>query len=101
MTIRIRAYSFLINEREILRVSDNYIHYTFDPLCIYKLYLYIIASMQKITPCLWFDYKAEEAAKFMPPISKIQRLVTLPTMGKSVQDSWRKRRFSFDYGIRN
>ena len=39
--------------------------------------------MQKITPCLWFDDKAEEAGQsFMPPFSKIQRLVTLPTMGK-------------------
>ena len=38
--------------------------------------------MQKITPCLWFDDKAEEGQSFMPPFSKIQRLVTLPTMGK-------------------
>jgi predicted 3-demethylubiquinone-9 3-methyltransferase (glyoxalase superfamily) len=28
---------------------------------------------QKITPFLWFDDKAEEAAAFIPPFLKIQR----------------------------
>lgn len=29
--------------------------------------------MQKITPFLWFDGKAEEARIFIPPFLKIQR----------------------------
>ena len=51
--------------------------------CILINYIqYIIASMQKITPCLWFDDKSEEGQSFMLPFSKIQRLATLPTMEK-------------------
>ena len=38
--------------------------------------------MQKITPCLWFDDKAEEAAKFYASILKTQRLAMLRTMEK-------------------
>jgi predicted 3-demethylubiquinone-9 3-methyltransferase (glyoxalase superfamily) len=38
--------------------------------------------MHKITPCLWFDDKAEEQQSFMPPFLKTQRLATLPVMEK-------------------
>ena len=36
-------------------------------------------SMQKITPCLWFDDQAEEAAGFIPAFSAIQRFWIFPT----------------------
>lgn len=38
--------------------------------------------MQKITPCLWFDDKAEEAANFYVSIFKNSRLETLLIMEK-------------------
>ena len=36
--------------------------------------------MQKITPFLWFDDKAEEAALFIPLFLRIPRLGLLPVM---------------------
>ena len=33
--------------------------------------------IQKITPCLWFDDQAEEAASFIPLSSRIPRIVKL------------------------
>src|SRR5512139_1335187 len=39
-------------------------------------------SMQKITPCLWFDGQAEEAARFyvsLFPGSRIERVLRSPT----------------------
>jgi hypothetical protein len=44
-------------------------------------------SMQKITPCLWFDDQAEEAAGFIPAFSAIQRFWIFPTTER------RERRF--------
>ena len=34
--------------------------------------------MQKITPCLWFDDKAEEAAKFAQPLNTMLKNVIPP-----------------------
>lgn len=41
--------------------------------------------MQKITPFLWYDDKAEEAANFYVRFSRIPGLVTLPVMTKRGQ----------------
>ena len=41
--------------------------------------------MQKITPCLWFDNQAEEAAKFYTSIFKNSKILTCPATGKTVQ----------------
>ena len=43
--------------------------------------------MQKITPCLWFDDKAEEAAKFYALFLRIQKSELLPAMEKQAQRS--------------
>ena len=43
--------------------------------------------VQKITPCLWFDTEAEEAAKFYTPIfknSKIGKISRYPDAGQEV-----------------
>jgi predicted 3-demethylubiquinone-9 3-methyltransferase (glyoxalase superfamily) len=39
--------------------------------------------MQKITPCLWFDYKAEEAAKFYVSIFKGSKLRHITRYGEA------------------
>lgn len=39
--------------------------------------------MQKITPCLWFDDKAEEAAKFYVSIFKHSKLGTIARYGEA------------------
>ena len=44
--------------------------------------IYVIASMQKITPCLWFDDKAEEAAKFYASIFKNSEIGDVTHYGK-------------------
>ena len=38
--------------------------------------------MQKITPCLWFDDKAEEAAKFYASIYKNSKIGDVTRYGK-------------------
>lgn len=38
--------------------------------------------MQKITPCLWFDNQAEEAAKFYTSIFKNSKIVSVTRYGK-------------------
>jgi predicted 3-demethylubiquinone-9 3-methyltransferase (glyoxalase superfamily) len=43
--------------------------------------------MQKITPDLWFDNNAEEAANFTPRFSKTQKSYTFPAMEKQRQKS--------------
>jgi predicted 3-demethylubiquinone-9 3-methyltransferase (glyoxalase superfamily) len=43
--------------------------------------------MQKITPFLWFDDKAEEAATFYTSVLRIQRSQTLLVMEMQVQRS--------------
>ena len=48
---------------------------------IYKHILYIIASVQKIIPCLWFDDKAEEA-KFYASIFKNSKIGDVTYCGK-------------------
>jgi len=39
--------------------------------------------MQKITPCLWFDHQAEEAAKFYVSIFKHSKLGTMTRYGEA------------------
>ena len=39
--------------------------------------------MQKITPCLWFDDKAEEAAKFYVSIFKNSKLGNITRYGEA------------------
>jgi predicted 3-demethylubiquinone-9 3-methyltransferase (glyoxalase superfamily) len=51
--------------------------------CIFINYtLYIIANMKKITPCLWFDDKAEEAAKFYTSIFEDSKIGDVTYYGK-------------------
>jgi predicted 3-demethylubiquinone-9 3-methyltransferase (glyoxalase superfamily) len=39
--------------------------------------------MQKITPCLWFDHQAEEAAKFYVSIFKHSKIGTMTRYGEA------------------
>jgi len=41
-----------------------------------------MASIQKISPCLWFDGHGEEAAKFHVSIFKNSRIGTISRFGK-------------------
>jgi predicted 3-demethylubiquinone-9 3-methyltransferase (glyoxalase superfamily) len=41
-----------------------------------------MASIQKISPCLWFDGQGEEAAKFYVSIFKNSRIGTISRFGK-------------------
>jgi predicted 3-demethylubiquinone-9 3-methyltransferase (glyoxalase superfamily) len=41
---------------------------------------------QKITPCLWFDSEAEEAAKFYTSVFKNSRITQVSRYGKAGQD---------------
>ena len=41
-----------------------------------------MASIQKISPCLWFDGQVEEAAKFYVSIFKNSRIGTISHFGK-------------------
>jgi len=43
-------------------------------------------SSQKITPCLWFDDQAEEAAQFYTTIFKNSRIVTVTRYGEAGQE---------------
>jgi predicted 3-demethylubiquinone-9 3-methyltransferase (glyoxalase superfamily) len=40
-------------------------------------------AIQKITPCLWFDAQAEEAAKFYTAIFKSSRIVSMTWYGEA------------------
>jgi predicted 3-demethylubiquinone-9 3-methyltransferase (glyoxalase superfamily) len=40
-------------------------------------------SVQKITPCLWFDHQAEEAAKFYTSIFKNSRIGSISRYGEA------------------
>jgi predicted 3-demethylubiquinone-9 3-methyltransferase (glyoxalase superfamily) len=40
-------------------------------------------DIQKITPCLWFDEQAEEAAKFYTSIFKNSRIVSMTRYGEA------------------
>src|SRR5262249_41190620 len=40
-------------------------------------------SLQKITPCLWFDHQAEEAALFYTGIFKNSKIKTITRFGKA------------------
>ena len=42
--------------------------------------------IQRITPCLWFDDQAEEAAKFYTGIFKNSKIVTVSRYGKAGQE---------------
>jgi predicted 3-demethylubiquinone-9 3-methyltransferase (glyoxalase superfamily) len=41
--------------------------------------------MQKITPCLWFDDRAEEAANFYAAIFKNSKIKSIAAMAKQAQ----------------
>ena len=43
-------------------------------------------SMQKITPCLWFDDQAEEAAKFYTAIFHNSKIVNMTRYGEAGQE---------------
>jgi len=43
-------------------------------------------SLQKISPCLWFDSQAEEAAAFYTAIFKNSRIVSISRYGKAGQE---------------
>jgi len=43
-------------------------------------------SIQKITPCLWFDHEAEEAAKFYSAIFKNSKIVSMSRYGEAGQE---------------
>jgi predicted 3-demethylubiquinone-9 3-methyltransferase (glyoxalase superfamily) len=59
-------------EKTILLVPYILITYTF----------YTIIRMQKIIPCLWFDDKAEEAAKFYASVFRNSRIGDVTHYGK-------------------
>jgi len=42
--------------------------------------------MQKITPCLWFDSQAEEAAKFYTSIFKNSKVLSISRYGEAGRD---------------
>jgi predicted 3-demethylubiquinone-9 3-methyltransferase (glyoxalase superfamily) len=42
--------------------------------------------IQRISPCLWFDHQAEEAAKFYTGIFPNSRIVTVARYGKAGQE---------------
>jgi predicted 3-demethylubiquinone-9 3-methyltransferase (glyoxalase superfamily) len=42
-----------------------------------------MTTVQKISPCLWFDSEAEEAARFYTGIFKNSRIVTITRYGKA------------------
>jgi predicted 3-demethylubiquinone-9 3-methyltransferase (glyoxalase superfamily) len=46
--------------------------------------------LQTITPCLWFDTQAEEAAKFYTAIFKNSRIVTVSRYGEAGREIHRK-----------
>jgi predicted 3-demethylubiquinone-9 3-methyltransferase (glyoxalase superfamily) len=43
-------------------------------------------SIQKITPCLWFDRQAEEAAKFYTGIFRNSKILNISYYGEAGQD---------------
>ncbi len=43
-------------------------------------------DIQKITPCLWFDAQAEEAAKFYTSIFKNSKIVSMTRYGEAGHD---------------
>jgi predicted 3-demethylubiquinone-9 3-methyltransferase (glyoxalase superfamily) len=43
-------------------------------------------SIQRITPCLWFDDQAEQAAEFYTAIFKNSRIVSVTRYGKAGQE---------------
>jgi predicted 3-demethylubiquinone-9 3-methyltransferase (glyoxalase superfamily) len=43
-------------------------------------------NLQAITPCLWFDHQAEEAARFYTSIFKNSRIVGLTRYGEAGQE---------------
>jgi predicted 3-demethylubiquinone-9 3-methyltransferase (glyoxalase superfamily) len=45
-----------------------------------------MATVQKISPCLWFDGEAEEAAKFYVGIFKNSKIVTISRYGNAGQE---------------
>jgi predicted 3-demethylubiquinone-9 3-methyltransferase (glyoxalase superfamily) len=46
----------------------------------------IMQVIQKITPCLWFDDQAEEAAKFYAAVFKRSRIVNMARYGEAGHD---------------
>src|SRR5687767_8236530 len=42
----------------------------------------IMATMQKITSCLWFDYQAEQAARYYTGIFKDSEILRITRYGK-------------------
>jgi predicted 3-demethylubiquinone-9 3-methyltransferase (glyoxalase superfamily) len=42
-----------------------------------------MSSLQKITPCLWFDNQAEEAAEFYTSIFRNSRIVSISRYGEA------------------
>ena len=46
-----------------------------------------MASLQKLTPCLWFDHEAEEAAQFYVSIFRNARIGTISRYGKEGFDT--------------
>ena len=45
-----------------------------------------MASLHKITPCLWFDSEAEEAARFYTGVFPNSRIVAVSRYGKAGQE---------------
>jgi predicted 3-demethylubiquinone-9 3-methyltransferase (glyoxalase superfamily) len=43
-------------------------------------------KIQKITPCLWFDKEAEEAAKFYTTVFENSRIGAITRYGKAGQE---------------
>ena len=43
-------------------------------------------AAQKITPCLWFDTEAEDAAKFYCSVLKVSRITNISRYGNEGED---------------
>jgi predicted 3-demethylubiquinone-9 3-methyltransferase (glyoxalase superfamily) len=50
-----------------------------------------VQSLQKITPCLWFDDQAEEAVEFYTGIFRNSKITTISRYGEAGHEMHRKR----------
>jgi predicted 3-demethylubiquinone-9 3-methyltransferase (glyoxalase superfamily) len=74
------AQSIVTETRSILRWIEKTI--LLVPYILITYTFYTIIRMQKIIPCLWFDDKAEEAAKFYASVFRNSRIGDVTHYGK-------------------
>ena len=74
------AQSIVTETRSMLRWIEKTI--LLVPYILITYIFYTIIRMQKIIPCLWFDDKAEEAAKFYASVFRNSRIGDVTHYGK-------------------